>query len=109
MTRSGIVALSLLAMLALACRKKDVDAGAAPSVVKPSLPEYERIEHDAGSAPDAERGEPLATNTSPLPFSPLTKGKTVRINGLDIAPLQVTVPSTFKFKMEGPGEDFGNP
>jgi len=107
MTRSGMVALSLIAMLAHACRKKDVDAGAASPVAKPSLPEHGRIECDPARAPDASTGETPATTTL-LPFAPLAKGKTVRINGLDIAPLQVTVPSTFKFKMEGPGEDFGD-
>jgi hypothetical protein len=103
-----MVVLSLVAMLSHACRTKDVDAGAASSVAKPSLPEHGRVEHDAGPAPDAGRGGAPATATSPLPFAPLTNGKTVRINGLDIAPLQVTVPSKFKFKMEGPGEDFGD-
>jgi hypothetical protein len=105
MTRSGMVALSLIAMLAHGCRKTDVDAGAASSVAKPSRPEHGRIEHDAGTA--ASTDETPAT-TTPLPFAPLTKGKTLRINGLDIAPLEVTVPSKFKFRMEDPGEDFGS-
>ena len=107
MIRSGMVALLLLALLGPACRKKDADDGAASSVAKPSLPELGRIEHDAGHAQDASTGETLAA-TTPRPFVPLAKGKTVRITGLDIAPLEVNVPSRVKFKMEGPGEDFGS-
>jgi hypothetical protein len=55
-----MVALSLIAMLAHACRKKDVDVGAASSVAKPSLPEHGRIERDTARAPDASTGKTLS-------------------------------------------------
>jgi hypothetical protein len=49
-----------------------------------------------------------AGSRSAAPLVPLAMGKTMRIRGLDVVPLEATVPPNFKFGMEGPGEDFGD-
>jgi hypothetical protein len=49
-----------------------------------------------------------AGGRSAAPLVPLATGKTMRIRGLDVVPLEATVPPNFRFRMEGPGEDFGD-
>ncbi len=116
MVRSGFVLLLTIA-LALACRKQEPDLGRRPAAAKPELPGT-RARPDVAPHPDATRATTTTTTTATTtttttmsegaPVLPLATGKTVRIKGLDVAPLEATAPPDFKFRMEGPGEDFGD-